>query len=435
MGRGIVVLSQLLRAGVSFASQMGNVRQEPFNEQGNSMAGKIRAFQGVAGLIACFWLCQNAMAGEGAPPLAASRLEFVDVFVVAEEQVKGLNGSDYAWFREQNVIVTDSGRVVVVCQGRNGSSWSDRSGQDLVCKWSTDNGHTWSPASFVARHGEKSICPNAAVYDKTSGRIIVLYNLFLWPFSDAASRKTFPDPKSKQYLVYSDDEGRTWSAPRDISKMMRTDRAPIVFGSGEGIVLRHGPHRGRLIVPGGDFENHKKVYAFYSDDHGLTWNYSLPVPRPKGCNLQCETSMAELPGGTIILNNRNNQSQLRRRAHSADGGVTWTPMENDPQLPSVGCNGSIIHVPDEPHGQKGLLLYSGPVGPGRTHGAVFVSLDLGKTWPIRKLIEPGGFAYSSLARLADGKIGLFYETDNYTKIRMARLPLQWLVGKETPVRN
>ena len=111
---------------------------------------------------------------------ADSEPKTATVFAVGKEAVRGDQGKAYAQFREQNVIVTDSGAVVVICQGRNKSKWSDRSGQDLVVKTSRDCGKTWGSAKLVVTQGRKSICPNAAVYDRRTGRIHVLYNLFMW---------------------------------------------------------------------------------------------------------------------------------------------------------------------------------------------------------------------------------------------------------------
>ncbi|MCK4998829.1 MAG: exo-alpha-sialidase, partial [Anaerohalosphaera sp.] len=104
-----------------------------------------------------------------------------NIFMVGCDNIKGENDKDFAQYREQNIVITNSGRITVITQGRNKSGWSDRSGQDLVCKWSDDLGKTWSDSVLVVTHGELSVCPNAAVYDSDTNRIHVLYNLFMWP--------------------------------------------------------------------------------------------------------------------------------------------------------------------------------------------------------------------------------------------------------------
>jgi len=358
----------------------------------------------------------------------AEEPEFGFVFQVGKEDIAGVTdaASKYAQYRATNVVVTNSGAIVVVCQGRHASTWSDRSGQDLLAKRSTDNGATWSGGVLVASHGEKSIAPNAAVYDRTTGRIHVLYNMYEWSFKDPDSRKTLEGPECRQFQVTSDDEGRTWSRPRDISAMMPPPGEKMVFGAGEGIQLRRGPRKGRLIVPGGDFEGKpKRVGAFFSDDAGKTWRYSKFVM----CGA-VESAIAELPDGTLIMNNRG-QKGFRRRSFSRDAGETWAELEDDKGLPAVSCNASVITYSDPLDGEKPRLVYAGPVGPKRTHGTAFVSYDGGRTWPVRKLVTPDEFAYSSLLRLPDGRIGLVYESHGHTNIKVARFSLAWLTSERT----
>jgi len=363
----------------------------------------------------------------------------IKVFVAGAEDIEGVENAaqKYPQYREQNVVVTNNGTVVVICQGRNKSRWSDRSGQDLVVKSSRDSGRTWSKGRLVATHGLKSICPNAAVYDRQSNRIHVLYNLFTWDYTDVPKdiRGEVGDLNCRQYVVTSDDEGANWSKPRDISDMANTHGAVMVVGSGEGIQLKHGPHKGRLIVAGGDFYQGKKVLCYYSDDHGATWRRSEVAPFSGQMAWASESKVAELPDGTLVLNSRTfvvdaSETRRRTRSFSADGGRSWSLLENDTALKTVSCNGSLISV-SHPNGADGtILLCSVPVGPRRTHGTVYISCDGGKTWPDNRLVVPSAFAYSSLVELPDGNIGLLYEAEGYREICLARFSLEWLIGED-----
>lgn len=365
----------------------------------------------------------------------------IEVLVGGQEDIDGIeNGrAQFPRYREQNVVVTSKGTVVLVAQARNKSRWSDRSGQDLVCKTSTDSGRTWSRARLVVTHGNESICPNAAVYDRDTNRIHVLYNVFGWDYTRVPRdvRGELGDLSCSQHVATSDDEGRTWSAPRDISAMVVTGGAVMVVGSGEGIQLRHAKYRGRLIVAGGDFLKGKKVLCYYSDDHGETWERSSVVPHEGAMAWASESKVAELPDGTLVLNSRtfvkgDSRQRLRTRAFSTDGGTTWSTLENDPALKTVSCNGSLIAL-EHPGAQSGgVLLCSVPVGPGRTHGTVYASFDGGKTWPVKKCLVETAFAYSSLVSLPDGTIGLFYEARNHLDIRLVRFGLDWLLAAEGP---
>ena len=369
------------------------------------------------------------------------------VFIEGEEPILGYNSEKYSQFREQNIIVTNSGKIVVIVQGRNASPWSDRSGQDLVCKISEDNGETWSESIMMVAQGEKSICPNASVYDRNNGKIICLYSVFQWPFTDPDSRKSWEGLKNRQYAIYSDDEGLTWSEPREITHMVKVDTVAQVFGSGEGIQLENGPNKGRLIVPGGDFmPPNKRVFVWFSDDQGETWQTSEAVPNPHNRLTPCENSIAELEDGTLLMNERNSGIGQRWQSRSKDGGETWSSFEPVADLPSISCNASIITVE---HKKAELILYAGPVGPNpdvknsleayggkkmssvekRRNGVVFASYDGGNTWPVRKLIVPDQFAYSSLMELPDGTIGLFYETREHKDIRLVKFTVDLLFNE------
>jgi len=392
----------------------------------------------VAFVLVCIAFFASRLAGEQRSPAKhQDPSKPIAVLTVGADTVAGMPDARtrYAQYREQAVAVTNNGTVVVVAQGRNKSRWSDRSGQDLVCKTSRDSGKTWSAGRLVVTHGLKSVCPNAAVYDRRTGRIHVLYNLFMWDYTRVPKgiRGEMGDLNCRQFTVHSDDNGRTWSRPRDISQMVDTKGAVMVVGSGEGIQLARGRHKGRLIVAGGDFYKGKKVLCFYSDDRGKTWKRSRAVPFKGQVAWASESKVAELHDGTLVLNSRSfvrdgSKQRLRTRSFSTDGGTTWSTLANDPALKTVSCNGSLIAVKHAKGAGGTVLLCSVPVGPRRTHGTVYASLDGGRTWPIKRLVVPGFFAYSSLIQLPDGAIGLFYEADNYRAVRLVRLSVNWLLG-------
>ncbi len=360
----------------------------------------------------------------GAPAAAAQSGEAgagkaVPVLRAGLSAVEGVDRSPgcYAQFREPAVVVTASGRLVLTAQGREASDWSDRSGQDLISAWSDDDGVTWSKPILVAEFGDGSICPNAAVYDRETDTVHVLYNVFTWDFQDPESRKAMGGRECRQFHQESRDGGETWSAPREITTMLGSGGTTTVFGSGEGIQLRCEPHAGRLVVPGG-FQKKWGNRMFLSDDHGRTWTVGAIAPRDRvaGLNVRLENKVAELDDGTLVLNARHTPQRVR--AFSADGGATWSPQEVDDGLDAVSCNGSLLAVRD-PEGEE-VLLCSVPIGPGRTRGAVYLSPDGGQTWPERRVLVEGDFAYSSLVPLSDGRVGLFWEARGHKDILFRR---------------
>ncbi|MCK4993236.1 MAG: hypothetical protein KAS29_22210, partial [Bacteroidales bacterium] len=77
-------------------------------------------------IITCFlpcllWGCKGS--GKAQPETPSS----FPVFIAGDEPVRGYQSHTYAQFREQNILVTNSGKIVTIVQGRNVSAWSDRS--------------------------------------------------------------------------------------------------------------------------------------------------------------------------------------------------------------------------------------------------------------------------------------------------------------------
>ena len=72
--------------------------------------------------------------------------------------------------------------------------------------------------------------------------------------------------------------------------------------------------------------------------------------------------------------------------------------------PSCGCNAGMIRMPPEATEGKDVLLFSAPDIPGKSRHrmTVFASFDQDKTWPVKRLVNEGMSAYSSLAATRDG---------------------------------
>ena len=78
---------------------------------------------------------------------------------------------------------------------------------------------------------------------------------------------------------------------------------------------------------------------------------------------------------------------------------------------------------------KDRLVFSNPAAVKRERMTVKVSGDEGKSWPVERVVHEGPAAYSSLAALRDGRVGLLYERGEkraYEVITFARFELGWL---------
>ena len=114
--------------------------------------------------------------------------------------------------------------------------------------------------------------------------------------------------------------------------------------------------------------------------------------------------------------------------------------------PSYGCNAGLVRMPLKATGGKDVLLFSAPDDPGGTRRqmTVFASFDQGKSWPVKRMVNEGMSAYSSLAAGPDGMIYLLFERGEkklYDRMAVARLNLAWLTegcelaDKKTPSKS
>ncbi|MGW0935763.1 exo-alpha-sialidase [Streptomyces sp. NPDC002666] len=298
----------------------------------------------------------------------------------------------------------------------------------IMMRRSTDGGTTWQAQQVVRKdaapqgYGDPSL-----LVDRTTGRIFLFYAAGVnQGFFGSATGNDESDPNVLQAdYSYSDDDGLTWTHRRITKQIKNPAWGGMFAASGEGIQVRNGAYKGRLIQQYA-IRNNGANYAVsaYSDDHGATWRMGTPVG-PGGD----ENKTVELNDGTIMLNNRS--APYRTIAYSTDGGVTYTPFVQDTELPDPANNASVMrYAPDAPasNPQSSWLLFSNTEATSRKNLTVKMSCDNGKTWPIKKVVDAGAAAYSTLTRLPDGRLGLLYERGNYEHITYSSFDLKWLGG-------
>ena len=249
------------------------------------------------------------------------------------------------------------------------------------------------------------------------------------------SNKTSPFRVAKDsylWMSYSDDDGKTWSAPQDITPMVKADWMKFLgVGPGTGITLHTGPHKGRIIVPvyttnqTSHLSGSQSSRIIYSDDHGKTW-HAGEAPndnRPVGNEIihsstmrndgaqNTESTVVQLNNGDLKLFMRGLTGDLQV-ATSKDGGATWEKeIKRYPEVKDAYVQMSAIHTM---HDGKEYILLSNAAGPGRERKNGLVHLarveENGElTWLKHNLIQSGKFAYNSIQDLGNGEYGLLYE--------------------------
>lgn len=361
----------------------------------------------------CSWSACSGLVLLLASLAAAADLQRRDVFVSGQE--------GYHTYRIPALVALPSGTLLAICEGRK-TSRADHGDVDLVLKRSTDGGQTWGPVELVYEEGGTARitignpCP---VFDPATGT--------LW--------LPFTKDNDRVLVTSSRDEGRTWAEPRDITpQVKRPDWTWYATGPGNGIVLTRPPHAGRLVIPcdhrvGGDpkdtggWNERGRSHVIYSDDHGQTWQLGGATDYAMN-----ECAVVELTDGTLMLNSRSYRGKACRGVSlSRDGGQSWEPTRDEPVLVESVCQASLIRAAWPMGDRPGLLVFVNPAVPrGRTRLTARLSEDDGRTWPYARLIEEGSSAYSSLALLPDGTLGLLYERDNYGRLTYTRFSPSWI---------
>jgi len=367
-------------------------------------------------------------------PVAAAEPSAVTVFRNGE--------SGYKIFRIPAIVNAANGNLLAFCEARAGG---DASEIDLVLRRSLDQGKTWEPLEkvqesddFKSLFGDKppeitigNPCPVVDHLDPDHrGRLLLLFTV----------------ENDFVFVTSSDDHGRTWAKPRDITKDVKKPAwGWYATGPCHAIQMLQGPHRGRIIVPadhrvsstGGD-KGPCGVQMILSDDHGKTWRLGAIDDNYDDALESNETTITELAGGRLYINTRDQNGKMpgtRAEAFSSDGGQTFEPT-GDPAWKSFKPCSDILDPPVvqssllrvTQKGKNPLVVFSGPddhgpSGGGRKDLRLRFSRDEAQSWKDGPLIHTGPAAYSDVAEVipASGEIGVLFEAGDAGAKSSARI--------------
>ncbi|SCG53285.1 sialidase-1 [Micromonospora echinaurantiaca] len=374
----------------------------------------------------------------GAPPATAAPTTPAHQCDTSVPFVSGTEG--YTGFRIPAVVTTRSGILLAFAEGRHGSL-ADAGNIDLVLKRSGDGGCTWGPLQMVHDRGPDT-AGNPAPVLTASGRLVLLSTTNAADASEAEIMRgeVTPEQSRRVFVQHSDDDGVSWSAPREITGQAKAQNWRwYATGPGHALRLTGAAHRDRLVVPANhsiappagstDLGTEAKYYGghlLYSDDAGETWHIGAVDDNPNGYVNVNETTAAELPDGRLYLNTReHNGSAPGNRADtwSADGGESLV-LPYRPQATLVGpvVQASVLQL----SGPKAPLLFSGPADPAsRAAMTLRISTDQGATWRPALALSGLPAGYSDLVQLDARTVGVLYETGNfgpYETITFRRVP-------------
>jgi sialidase-1 len=359
----------------------------------------------------------------------------------------------YACYRIPAIIKSPNGKLLAFAEGRvNGCN--DFGNVDILLRKGNSDGISWGKLSVVADNGKLQAGNPAPVVDLLDpkypdGRIFLFYNT--GNNHEGEVRKG--NGLREVWYITSTDNGNSWSNPTNITTSVHRPNTPranpkytfkqdwrsYANTPGHAIQLKQNTYKGRILVPANHSVgsprknfNDYQAHAFYSDDHGTTWQLSKTIDVLSSN----ESHAVELSDGRVMQNIRQQSGSQKERlvAISNDGGTSWDSTYFDSQLPSPVCQASIIEYTTPDNHQ--VLLFSNPNSKERRENmTVRVSYDDGQNWLLSRTVRAGESAYSDLVIQDNNVIGLLYEHGNDNGIHFANFNYEWLINGKNQTDN
>ncbi|NOR74337.1 MAG: hypothetical protein GQ525_04180, partial [Draconibacterium sp.] len=331
-------------------------------------------------------------------------------------------------YRIPGLATTNTGTLIAVYDIRKNSATDLQEDIDVGMNRSIDGGKTWEPIKVIMDMGEwgglsnieNGIGDPSVLVDRETNTIWVAA---VWAHGHPDKRNwthskqgMSPNETSQFVLVKSEDDGKTWSEPINITSQIKDPKWHLLLqGPGKGIAMKDGT----LVFPAQFKDENEMPHStiIYSKNHGKNWEIETGA-KPN----TTEAQVIELNDGSLMLNmrdNRNSDDKSDTNGRSVyvtrDLGKTWDKhFTSRGTLPEPTCMASIIKDEFLIDGKlRKIVLFSNPNSKyRRDRMTIKISFDDAKTWPSEYnllLDEKGGRGYSCLTKIDDRHVGILYE--------------------------
>ena len=232
---------------------------------------------------------------------------------------------------------------------RTDTTYASRTRTNFCCFWrSPDGGRSWQPPVLVTPPDEPASCMCDSLVRLSSGRIIQPVYMVLGqdkvPGNGLVPRSGrlvanqwvsvgghhFDPRVTCAFVVYSDDDGRTWHRNEDGELFVLMEWNNNFYYCNEGTIAEVAPGRLLMFLRTGL----GRLFQAWSDDNGQTWTRPQPSPlaSPTGT-----PALRSLPNGHLLaVWNQSSEQEIKAgltlcrlsSAISRNGGSVWEFFQN-----------------------------------------------------------------------------------------------------------
>ena len=363
-------------------------------------------------------------------------------------------------YRIPAIAVTKDGAIIAAADYRHSGTdigVTNYGRIDLHYRLSYDNGNTWTDVMpLIEGKGAEATDFMSVGYgdpcivaDSESNRVLML---------SCAGNVSFQNGTRQNHQCiarfYSEDGGKTWSAPEDIAESIYSQFDASKYGPVRSMFVASGRimqskttkigsyYRLYCAVLVRDRSAKHMNYVLFSDDFGGNWKVLGSIDVPAVYNTADEPKVEEMPDGRILLSSRYNGGRYYNMFTFTDvtsGTGIWdeavfsSAANNGVEAKDNSTNGEVMVLPvtrvadGEP---MHLLLQSLPLGPDRKNVGIYykelesqedylTTYEVAAEWDGVKQVTTLNSAYSTMAWQKDNRLAFLYEEETHGKSNFA----------------